>query len=48
MTTIDLTDTQLAMLKECLIATMQTSPGLYPTAELLLSHILEAEQKSHA
>jgi hypothetical protein len=44
MTTVELTDTQLEMLKECLVAASRSNPALYPTVELLISVILEAEQ----
>lgn len=45
MTTLDLTDTQTQMLKECLVAASQSNPALYPTVELLVSLVLEAEQR---
>jgi hypothetical protein len=41
---VRLTDMELLMLKQCLAAVAKSNPELYPTAELLMSAVLRAEQ----
>lgn len=45
MKAVRLTEMELLMLKQVLAAVAKSNPELYPTAELLMSAVLRAEQE---